>query len=645
MRTYRYSVMLWAHHTSHEASSKSSTVKQRQSEMDHRKTGDHDLQNPPPKRAKLTDGALQSSSSGPAKALLLAQEDLEKSSTANASVSVNEEDLSSGSSSAASLPLPLELQNIDFAQRITWNKYAPYIPDQPIPRHALDAPPTFTERSPALCHHVNAVSGRARACTLHLKPSSRYQQPAARPLPTPMFMPVGTKGCLKGGVTFQELTTDPALQCPILLANTYHLAIQPGTELVAEMGGLHAFQGMSVANQNTLGVQQQPTTAPQEADNGTTSSPTNMLPYNLLTDSGGFQMVSLVKLSQVTEEGVSFENPYKRQGDKKFVKAIVRNNIVNNNVTDEKADAASSAPTTTSDPDRSSSHMLLLRPEDSIRHQNNIGANIIMALDDVISSVTADEARFREATHRTLRWYDRCYNAHCPPHRDCQNLFPIVQGGLDTALGGLREQCLAGFRHRDQELHYVIPGYAIGGLAGGEEKDAFWRVVDQCCRALPDDKPRYLMGVGYPLDLVVCTALGVDMYDCVYPTRTARFGVALVDGPAPGTLRIRANECGLASSIVIQDGCLCPACREGFSRARLHTLFKSGNPVAVELLTQHNIAYMMTLVQKMRQAILDDRYADFARHFVQRQYPGKAAGGDEPPEWVVEALGAAGIDL
>ena len=126
-----------------------------------------------------------------------------------------------------------------------------------------------------------------------------------------------------------------------------------------------------------------------------------------------------------------------------------------------------------------------------------------------VESVEVDDERFHVATHRTLRWYDRCYKAHSKP--ETQSLFPIVQGGLDTKLGGLREQCLAGFRHREEQLQYQIPGYAIGGLAGGESKDDFWQVVDQCCRALPDDKPRYLMGVGYPLDLVVCTALGVDV--------------------------------------------------------------------------------------------------------------------------------------
>jgi queuine tRNA-ribosyltransferase len=265
-------------------------------------------------------------------------------------------------------------------------------------------------------------------------------------------MPVGTKGTIKG-VTVEELTSDPSLDNAIILANTYHMALQPGTETLKELDGLHSFMGWK---------------------------------RNILTDSGGFQMVSLLKLAEITEEGVTFESPFTK-GER-----------------------------------------MLLRPEDSISHQNDIGSDIIMALDDVVSSVTDDRKRFQIATYRTLRWLDRCFAAHANPAT--QTLFPIVQGGLDVSVGGLREQCLAGFRNRDDG----ICGYAIGGLAGGETKGEFWRVVDQCCRALPDTKPRYLMGVGYPLDLVVCTALGVDMYDCTYPMHTAQFGVALVPGEAPG---------------------------------------------------------------------------------------------------------------
>lgn len=312
--------------------------------------------------------------------------------------------------------LPPELSSVDFTKRVTWGKYAPYA-DRPLPT-TNTAPKSFSPTSPALTFTVQRICGRARATTLYLKPQKGQK---SKPVPTPMFMPVGTKGCLKG-VSFRELAED--LQCPIILANTYHLAIQPGTELIHKpFGGLHAFQRSS--------------RAPTKAS------------HNLLTDSGGFQMVSLAKLSNVTEDGVSFENPYKP------------------------------------------GETLLLRPEDSMRHQSNISANIIMALDDVVSAVESDNERFVTATHRTLRWYDRCYSS---VDHVSQNLFPIVQGGLDTKIGGLREISLAGFRDRQEEANYIIPGYAIGGLSGGEEKDRFWRVVDQCCKALPDDKPRYLMG-------------------------------------------------------------------------------------------------------------------------------------------------------
>lgn len=235
-----------------------------------------------------------------------------------------------------------------------------------------------------------------------------------------------------------------------------------------------------------------------------------------------------------------------------------------------------------------------------------------------------------------LRWLDRCFAAHRRPHD--QNLFPIVQGGLDTSPGGLRDICLAGFRLRDDKA----PGYAIGGLAGGESKDDFWKVVDHCCKALPDTKPRYLMGVGYPLDLVVCTALGVDMYDCVYPTRTARFGVALVNGEAPGTLRLKGHGCAYDYT-VIMEGCGCMACSGGYTKARLHAMLKNDNPLAVSLVTHHNLAYMMALNRKMRAAIISDTYSDFTKSFVKDQFRGKENGGQEIPVWVLDALNAAGI--
>lgn len=427
----------------------------------------------------------------------------------------------------------------------SWGKTHPHTPTVP-----LGTPPCFVLSSPALCLHVHACCPitRARACTLHLPHG---------PVPLPMFMPVGTRGTVKGLSCREMSDASIGLGCPIILGNTYHLAVRPTTELLEEMGGLHSFM-------NWKG--------------------------NLLTDSGGFQMVSLLKLADIGEEGVTFQSPLEGEG------------------------------------------RLLLRPEDSIAHQNRIGADIIMALDDVVSSVSPDRARFEEATDRTVRWLDRCFLAHSRPKE--QNLFPIVQGGLDCSPGGLRDACLSAFHERDEK----IPGYAIGGLAGGESKDAFWRVVGKCCASLPDGKPRYLMGVGYPIDLVVCTALGVDMYDCVYPTRTARFGVALLD---TGTLRLKSRECADDAS-PLDEECVCVACTK-FTRERLHIMVKEGDPIGVQLLTMHNVAYMMRLVTRMRDAILEGVFIEFVKVFVRKMFPGEIGGKKEIPLWVKDALKSVDI--
>lgn len=511
------------------------------------------------------------------------------------------------------LALPPELEGVDFEaddEAAAWGKHAPYRPGRPLPLAPLDAAPAFPRESPALCFHVHGLDGRARAGTLHFPNGGP-------PVPTPRFMPVGTKGTLKG-VLPEEIA---AMACPIILANTYHLAIQPGTELIDSIfGGLHSFMGGMAAKAPTEEADGSKSTALDAAKDGSDGPAPRKRLYNLLTDSGGFQMVSLAALSQVTEEGVVFQSPY------------------------------------TGEP-------LMLRPEDSIRCQNEIGADIIMQLDDVVSSVATDDERFRIATFRTLRWYDRCARAHRHPHR--QNLFPILQGHLDVSRGGLRDLCLAGFRHRDLNQPQRIPGFAIGGVAGGESKEDFWKVVDHACRHLPDDRPRYLMGVGYPLDLVVCTALGVDQYDCVYPTRTARFGVALVD---EGQMKLKQHEFAPSarcmgasdargagadslsgintSNLPIDADCPCEACSRGVSRGRLHALLKANNSIAIQLLTQHNVTYMMGLVNRMRQAILQGTFASFVREFMKKHFPSDLKDGEAAiPRWVKEALDAAGVSL
>ncbi|CAH1756036.1 12448_t:CDS:2 [Entrophospora sp. SA101] len=250
----------------------------------------------------------------------------------------------------------------------------------------------------------------------------------------PVFMPVGTQGTLKG-LTPKQLE-----------------------DLNYEIGGSHRFQNWN---------------------------------RSLLTDSGGFQMVSLLKLASITEEGVEFQSPH------------------------------------------DNTKKMLLTPEHSMSIQNSIGADIIMQLDDVVSSLTTGP-RVEEAMHRSIRWLDRCIKAHKKP--DEQNLFAIIQGGLDA---DLRKKCLQEMIKRD------TPGYAIGGLS--------------------ENKPIYCMGVGYAEDLVVCIALGVDMYDCVYPTRTARFGNALT---SKGQLNLKSTRFASDFRPIEQD-CNCLTCKS-FTRAYIN---------------------------------------------------------------------------
>jgi len=246
----------------------------------------------------------------------------------------------------------------------------------------------------------------------------------------------------------------------------------------------------------------------------------------------------------------------------------------------------------------------------------------MMALDDVVSSTT-EGPRVEEAMHRTLRWIDRCISAHSRPGE--QNLFGIVQGGLNLELRG---KCCEELVKRE------LPGYAIGGLSGGEAKDEFWRVVLHCTQRLPADKPRYCMGVGYPTDLVVCVALGVDMFDCVYPARTARFGVALTD---MGNLNLKQKRYR-SEMIPIEPDCGCETCKH-FTRAYLHTV-AAKEQTGARLVTIHNIAYMMRLGKRMREAILEDRFPAFAADFFSSWFP----AGDYPT-WCVDALAEVGITL
>uniref|UniRef100_A0A1I7WMG8 Queuine tRNA-ribosyltransferase catalytic subunit 1 n=1 Tax=Heterorhabditis bacteriophora TaxID=37862 RepID=A0A1I7WMG8_HETBA len=254
---------------------------------------------------------------------------------------------------------------------------------------------------------IISKSGRARHGMLNL-PHSVVE--------TPVFMPVGTQGTMKGILPEQLLDMD----CRILLCNTYHLGHRPGYQKVQRAGGLHKMINW---------------------------------PRSILTDS-------------VDEKGVNFESPH-------------------------------------------TGEMMALTPEMSIEIQQALGADIMMQLDHVIHVLTTGDI-VREAMDRSIRWLDRCKNAHS---RSNQALFPIIQGGLNLEH---RKECI-----REMSKRAKV-GIAIGGLSGGEEKSLFWCVVATCCDALPPHLPRYVMGVGFPVDLVICALLGADMFDCVYPTRTAR---------------------------------------------------------------------------------------------------------------------------
>ena len=381
---------------------------------------------------------------------------------------------------------------------------------------------------------------KARASTLTL-PHGKVQ--------TPIFMPVGTKAAMKG-----LLSCDlERMKCMLCLANTYHLTLQPGDDLIFKgYEGTHNFMNWK---------------------------------RNLLTDSGGFQMVSLIDNALFTEEGVEFSSHIK--GDNR---------------------------------------RLMLTPEKSIEIQNNLGSDIIMMLDDVVRP-NSDNIRIKDACERTIRWLDRCILAHKNP--ETQNLFPIVQGGLDLEL---RKWCIKEMIKRDQ------PGYAIGGLAGGESKDDFWKVVNVSCQYLPYNKPRYLMGVGYPIDLIVCSLLGVDMFDCVFPTRTARFGNAFTNY---GIISLE-KSCYKYDFNPIDDECDCEVCKT-YTRSYFYVI-SSKNPRSCSLISYHNLYYLLRLMSRFRKSIMDHKIQEFVEDFFMKQFKHLNKESCLKYIWVLDALKAAEID-
>ncbi|CAG2053772.1 unnamed protein product [Timema podura] len=390
---------------------------------------------------------------------------------------------------------------------------------------------TFNQRKQALSFKILAKcnKSKARASVMTL-PHHEVN--------TPVFMPVGTQGTLKGLLPDQLEN----LNCQIILGNTYHLGTRPGAALIKKAGGLHKFMSWKRA---------------------------------LLTDSGGFQMVSLLKLAEITEKGVKFQSPY-------------------------------------------NGSEVMLTPEHSIEIQNNIGADIVMQLDDVVRT-TITGPRVEEAMYRTTRWLDRCLKAHKNP--DTQNIFPIVQGGLNIEL---RTQSALQLTKRE------VNGFAIGGLSGGESKDDFWKMVHLSTDILPEQKPRYLMGVGFAADLVVCCALGVDMFDCVFPTRTARFGCALVN---TGQLNLK-RKMYMQDFEPIDSDCGCSTCKR-YTKAYLHSIV-TAETVGCHLLTVHNLR----LMKSIQESIKKQEFPEFVQKFMEVLYPDK-----KYPQWIIDSLASVNIEL
>ena len=336
--------------------------------------------------------------------------------------------------------------------------------------------------------------------------------------PTPIFMPVGTQGSVKG-VSPEEVKE---LGGNIILGNTYHLFLRPGSELVKEMGGLHKFMNWDGA---------------------------------ILTDSGGFQVFSLGELRKITEDGVTFRSHI--DGSKKF-----------------------------------------LSPEVSMKVQMDLGSDIVMAFDECIP-YPADYEYAKRSTERTTRWAKRCKDAMTSPD---QGLFGIVQGGMYK---DLRTQSVKELVELD------FPGYAVGGLSVGEPKDLMYEMLDHTVKQLPENKPRYLMGVGTPDCLVEAVMHGIDMFDCVFPTRVARNGTAMT---WDGRLVMKNSE-HTHDKRPIEEGCDCYACRN-YSRAYIRHLVRANEIFGLRLLAIHKLRFLQRFTAAMREAIIEERFGNFRREFL-----------------------------
>lgn len=359
---------------------------------------------------------------------------------------------------------------------------------------------------------VHSTDGHARRATLSF---------ARGEVQTPAFMPVGTYGTVKGMTPRQinEIGAD------IILGNTFHLMLRPGTDVIRQHGDLHDFMGWHKP---------------------------------ILTDSGGFQVFSLGKMRKITEEGVSFRSPV--DGSKVF-----------------------------------------LGPESAIAVQHALGSDIIMIFDEC-TPYPATEQEAADSMRLSLRWAARCKEAH-GDHPSA--LFGIVQGGMYESLRLESLQALT-----DMEFD----GYALGGLSVGELKEDMIRVLDAVAHRMPGDKPRYLMGVGTPVDIVEAVLRGIDMFDCVMPTRNARNAHIFT---SQGVIKLR-NARYRHDTRPLDPGCGCYTC-QNFSRAYLHHLDKCREMLGAQLNTVHNLYYYQDLMRGLRQALEQGRLAAFVETFFRDQ--------------------------
>jgi len=364
---------------------------------------------------------------------------------------------------------------------------------------------------------LHGLDGAARAGVLHTPHGA---------VPTPVFCPVGTQATVKT-LSPRDLLE---LDAPMILANTYHLYLRPGADLIARLGGLHRFMGWE---------------------------------RPILTDSGGFQVFSLQDLRKLDDTGVTFRS-HLDGSEHRFT------------------------------------------PELVVDIQEQLGSDIAMVLDECAEP--HDYAYNVEAMRRTHTWAEACLKAHTRPD---QAMFGIVQGGIFEDLRAESARVLSSLD---------FPGYAIGGLSVGESKADMLRILDCVTPLLPTDKPRYLMGVGSPEDLVEGVARGIDIFDCVLPTRLARNGAVFTPD---GRMNLR-NAVHAEDSRPIQEGCTCYACTH-FSRAYLRHLVMSQEILGLYLGTLHNIHFLLQLMRAMRQAVLCGEFAAFRQDFIGRYH---VADGD-----------------